>query len=91
MEKSIFKFRLEIVDDQSIEMREEADILSVGLQRGILNVWAMVDPSADMELRHFVIFGTGNPAFDENINFLETVHDYSNGLVWHVFEHYKIK
>lgn len=85
--ETIWKFELEVTDEQSIEMPYGAEILSVQWQRDKLCVWAMVSPTTlSKSNRSFVIFGTGHSIPDNlNAQFLGTVQD-NFGLVWHVFE-----
>lgn len=83
----IYKFPLEIVDEQQIRMIPKGcKYLSVQNQHGTICLWVL----GDFEGRTYVgsttirIVGTGNPFPDANeCHYIGTVQD--GGLVWHVF------
>lgn len=84
---TIWKYPLEIMDTQFLELPVGAEILSVQVQNGQLVCWAIFDKlTARIEQRIVYIFGTGNPIRDNDVKgklFLGTVQ---MGLfVWHVF------
>ncbi len=84
MEK-IYKYVLEITDEQVITMPAPLKILSAQIQDDQLCLWALVTPNAPMENLPVAIVGTGHP-FDyiwEKWEYLNTVQD--GPLVWHVF------
>ena len=87
-QKTVYKFTLEFTDVQDIKMQKGAKILSVGVQRGIVCIWALVEPNAQKENRRFAIVGTGcemtlNQYFGK---FIGTVLTEGDALVWHIFE-----
>ncbi len=85
MPKTIWKFVLEVTDEQEINMPVCAKVIHVGVQGGLdLCIWAIVDPTADLAPRRFLIFGTGNPMPVRPGNYLGTAH--VGQFVWHVFE-----
>jgi hypothetical protein len=57
--KKIYKYRLENLSSQEIEMPVEAEILSVQTQNDIPCIWALIDPRAALEKVTFEIIGTG--------------------------------
>lgn len=85
--KVIYKYPLKIVEEQTIELPRNSQILKVDTQKGALQLWTKVDPdekrSADVKI---VIYGTGR-AFQDNDNlfYLSTVRMHQDMLVWHVF------
>lgn len=85
--KTIYKYPLELVDYQTVEMPVGSKILSVADQGGVLCLWAHVTASNPSAKRMFEIAGTGKP-FPPNDGavrvFLGTV--VMNPFVWHVFE-----
>jgi hypothetical protein len=86
MSRTIYKYTLEIVDNQSIEVPTGAEFLTVQIQHGKLCVWAIVDPSRRTEFEHFFIVGTGHPIPSlETLQHLGTVQLAGGSLVWHVF------
>lgn len=64
-----------------------AEVLDVQLQRGEPQMWALVDPNAPKERRHFIIAATGQhipEAIEEKVDYLAT---WQQGIyVWHIFE-----
>jgi len=87
IDKTIWKYPLEIEDEQEITMPEGASILSVADQGGRLCMWVLVNPNARGRKHIIRIYGTGHPC-PNNIEFLEhlgTVVMSSGNLVWHVF------
>lgn len=80
----IWKYKLEIVDLQAINMPVGASVLSVHRQGPDLCMWAMVDTSEPMQGRQFEVIGTGNPINPAQRLFVGTV--VVGSLVWHVFE-----
>lgn len=74
----------------STEMPFGAEVLSLDWQHGDLCMWALVDPDAVKEQRHFVIVGTGHwVAPGEGLsseNFVGTIQYLGGDLIFHVFE-----
>jgi len=83
---TIWKYELEITDEQVIEIPRLSTILSVANQGGKLCLWVEVDPSQRTVARHFLIVGTGHPiTVDANLRrFIGSV--LIGPFVWHVFE-----
>lgn len=89
MTKTIWKFELDITDSQHVQMPKGAEVLAVQVQRDRPCIWAMVDPAAATEIRHFETFGTGHDIFcDMGIerNYVGTYQVQGGSLVFHVFE-----
>lgn len=84
---AVYKYALELTDMQSIYLSKGAKILHVDEQHGLLQLWAIVDPGGEPELRTIFLAGTGveipNPRELEHIN---TFLMMSGELVWHAFE-----
>ena len=86
MTKRIFKYGIIIRDEFSISMPIGAEILSVKVQHGIPQLWAIVDDhQADKESRTFKVYGTGHVA-PESGTFIDTFLMCDDDLVWHLFE-----
>lgn len=82
---TIFKFCLEVTDEQTISMPKGARILSVAEQRDELCLWSLVDETRPTEERTIYVVGTGNPAKHvDTAIFIGTVQISS--FVWHIFE-----
>lgn len=85
MKHTIWKYVLQ--PEISIEMPKGAQVLSVREQGDDICLWALVDPSAEMETRSFVGFGTGHVIPNaEALRFVDTAHLNQGRLVFHVFE-----
>lgn len=88
MHNTIFKYELNLVDKQIVNLPDGAKIISAQNQRDKVCIWAMVDGKAIDKPRTMAIVGTGNPLPkinpDQKFEHIDTVQVY--GLVWHVFE-----
>ena len=82
--QKIFKYELNGVDRQVVEMPAGAIVLSVANHRGNICLWAKVDTERPYSRRVFDIIGTGNPIADASRQFLGSV--VIDPFVWHVFE-----
>jgi hypothetical protein len=83
----IWKFPLNVEDAQTINMPLNAEILHVAAQTNTPNLWALVDENADLEPRHFVTFGTGEPMPENGYgSYVGTYQLHDGALVFHVFE-----
>lgn len=87
---TIWKFMLPFASEPIIQMPAEAAVLHAGMQGGHICLWAMVNQSADVEPRRFLIVGTGGELPTEGMwSYVGTVqqggHDEPQ-LVWHIFE-----
>lgn len=89
MKKTIWKFTLEVKDIQTLDMPKGAEILTVQFQETHGQLWALVDPEAEIEERDIEIFGTGNPIHCDmglTRQYIGTYQMHGGNLVWHVFE-----
>lgn len=85
--KTIYKFQLEIIDEQIIEVPNNTKFLSAQYQNGVLCLWGIVATEMPKQKTVITIIGTGNQFdYDEN------KHDYiatvqQPPFVWHIFSH----
>jgi hypothetical protein len=88
MSKAIWKFTLEFISNQTIELPAQAKILSVQRQKGDLQLWAIVDTNYRhyLEERHIAIYCTGHVLPDDCGIYLSTFQVSEGDLVFHVFE-----
>lgn len=83
----IYKYRLEIIDQQFIEIPTGARILHVGIDpAGQLCLWALVNETAVENTMHqILIYGTGQ----HTSNYCQTMRHLGSvtmgQFVWHVF------
>lgn len=94
--KAIYKYPLELKDEQTIALPKGAHILSVQWIRGSICIYALVDLDAkECEARQFVIISTDQPIASDTTpvvhNFLGTIHNDNQWLVFHVFEKHIIE
>lgn len=85
-EERVFKYELDIIGLQHVDLPLNADILHFGEQNGKLCMWAKVNTlEVSKETHHIRIFGTGHPMhYQHNLEHLQTVQ-MADGLVWHIF------
>lgn len=77
MSKTVFKYTLRPASGV-IQMPKGAQVLSVHVQNGDPHLWALVDPSAEVETREFQIVGTGHPIEGDPGRFIGTVHRHGS-------------
>ena len=86
--KKIFKYPIEIVDEQVLVLPLGARVLSAIAQGDDLVVYALVEPTVEfkknVEIR---IVGTGHDVtFDlQKFKFLNSISTWGGRLIWHVF------
>lgn len=84
---TIYKYPLEIKDRQHVKLPAHAQILSVQVQHGNLQLWAIVDEDfVQQKMRCIEIIATGGKVSDEPRKYIGTVQQMNGALVWHVFE-----
>ena len=81
----IYKYSFEVTDRLILELPEGARILDVQAQFDKPVLWAMVDPEALLEKRHFCLVGTGHPA-PEGCIYIGTFQIFDDRFVGHLFE-----
>ena len=83
--RTIWKFELDIVDSQDLELPAHWQVMSMGTQEGNAHilVWLLVDPEAPKQTFRFRCFGTGHP-FEGASRHIGTVQ--VGAMVWHYFE-----
>lgn len=87
MDRTIFKYGLDLADTQVIRMPRGAKVLSVQMQFGNPALWVEVDPSAEVEDRVVIIHGTGHQLATKATaeSFVGTIQLDDGRLVFHVF------
>lgn len=89
--KTIWKFEIDIIDKFTLEMPNGAEIMTIQTQFEKPCIWAIVEPSNELEKRHFEIKGTGHPFQEDAENnrsrtYIGTFQLASGQLVFHLFE-----
>ena len=84
---NIWKYQLEVVPQQTLEMPFSSKILTVQVQQEIPCIWALVNPGLYLVEREIRIVGTGHELdFTALAKYLGTFQELNGSLVWHVFE-----
>lgn len=83
--KKIWKYSM-AGPDCKFTMPKGAEILTVQIQYGIPQIWALVNPDADLEVRHLVFYGTGHGCPDNPGKYIGTFQINAGSLIFHVFE-----
>lgn len=87
MERRIYKYDIEIKDEQFISLPKFAEILTAQVQGSSIVLWAIVYPNNTVEKRVIEIYGTGHPFPSAGMGerkYISTVK--KDELVWHIFE-----
>jgi hypothetical protein len=80
--KTIYKYPIEITDEQLVTAPAGWQPLSVQMQRNTPCIWALVDPEAPPVQQKVFVNGTGHPV-ERDAPFLGTIQ--VGPLVFHVF------
>lgn len=84
---TVYKYPLELKDEQTLTLPRGAKILCTKCVRGQLCLYALVDPAVEAEARKFAIVGTGYSLPDsDSAEYIDTVFYRTEQLVFHIFE-----
>jgi len=84
---TIFKYPLEKSDTNYIQLHKGSRVLAFQDQGFTLCMWVYCDPSLEMELRRFRIYGTGwqmESLEQQPMRYIGTAQQ--GPMVWHLFE-----
>ena len=84
--KRVYKYEVPINDRCAIMMPVGARLLHLAEQDGAPCLWALVDPVAPVEARHFRLAGTGHDVDCHILAYVGTVLLRGGALVFHLFE-----
>lgn len=85
--KTVYKYDLKGIREQSILMPLDAEVLCVQMQNNEPKIWALVDSENPNELVNFFIFGTGHEIkIKENLKYIGTFQTQNKIFVFHVFK-----
>lgn len=83
--RTIYKYPLQIADEQTIPLAYGAKILCVQSQNDRLCIWVDCESTNSPASRTIEIFGTGHPMSQQfNRCYIGTVQQ--GAFVWHVYE-----
>lgn len=81
----VYKYPMEMMGDQMIEMPKGAAVLCVQAQHGLPQLWAEVDPNAPMIKRRFAVYGTGHTMPGTFPSYVGTFQMSGGDYVFHVY------
>lgn len=83
----IWKYPLQVTDEQLLELPEGAELLCVQVQNGIPCLWARVNPSVPVKRKYLIrTLGTGREHQKyPHERYLSTYQLLDGRLVYHVF------
>lgn len=85
MKTTVWKYILEVTDEQWLELPRGYRFLSVDVQNGVPCLWVQVDSEAVKDSILVVTVGTGEPMRKDDMKFLGTYQLYNGSFVGHVF------
>jgi len=83
--KKVYKYTIDRTYN-IIDMPKGAQLLDVQVQNGYPQLWALVDPDAEMEERYLTIVGTGHDIGLGNMEYVGTYQIDGGIFIFHVFE-----
>lgn len=85
--QTIWKYPLELTDEQKISMPSRSTFLCTQMQGDTVTLWAQADPNSQTISRKIFIVGTGNPVPASADLYIGTVQlrGQYEGLVFHVY------
>lgn len=85
--KIIYKYPIEVTDEQALTLPVNAQILSVQTQGNTPCIWAMIDTAETRTEQIAVrVYGTGHPIADsERLTYIGTFQMHGGRLVFHAF------
>lgn len=85
--KTVWKWNLEIDDEQEIEAPDNAQILCVQMQNGAPCLWMLVDPNVSTRKYGVRTKGTGHPIDTDGVYWIYagSYQMYDGQIVFHVF------
>jgi len=89
MQKIIYKYTIAMDDIFVINLPEQAEILTVQVQHGTPQLWALIDPTKQKKEHVFRLAGTGHPIVyngDEQYNYINSFQLHNGNLIFHLFE-----
>ena len=86
MQKTIWKFPLDIDDSQEIEMPSDYQILAAQVQAGSPQLWVLVDPDTPPSKVTIEIVGTGHRILDKKRKYIGSFQLLAGALVYHCFQ-----
>jgi hypothetical protein len=83
---TVWKYNIAIDDYQQFAMPSGAQPLCVQMQGSFAQLWALVDPDAQVETRYFRLAGTGHQIDDTNPRYIGSFQMNNGVFIFHLFE-----
>jgi hypothetical protein len=87
--QTIWKYKLETIDEQILNIPEFSQFLCLQVQDEIPCLWFGVHPKNKMKPYKIFTFGTGQPMEENHGLYFGTYQLYLGKLVFHVFGRYE--
>jgi len=89
MPLEVWKYPIDMKDFHLIDMPLGAQILCFQFQKEVPTIWALVNPSKDIEkvARRFRFAGTGHTIDETGLQYIGTIQMLNGNLVYHLFEY----
>lgn len=81
---TIYKYRIQLIEQQFISIPKDAKILTFQYQDGEPTIWAEVDTANIPDRVRLFIIGTGHTMPHLDLSYIGTAQN--NGLVWHLYK-----
>ena len=81
---TVYKYDLELKEEQVLSLPADAEILSIQEQGGNLCAWVSVDTEKPERDKTIIISGTGNAIYYKDLRHITTLQ--MGSMVWHFFE-----
>lgn len=85
MSAMVWKYRVKVTDEFTIDMPEGAQVLGVQMQHDHPYIWALVDPQRPLAPRTFALFGTGHGFDPCGLAYVGTFQMHGGAFVFHLF------
>lgn len=82
---TIYKYPLVVEDEQSIQLPDDAKILTIQIQNGQPFLWVLLDNQLPSNPRKILIRGTGHDSHGVG-KYISTFQMHGGSLVFHAFE-----
>lgn len=86
IKSAVWKWTIPDIGPFTLDMPFGAQVLTVQMQHGAATLWALVEPGASEDKRHFLIVGTGHSFDASGLRYVGTFQVAHGALVWHLWE-----
>jgi len=83
--RTIYKYPLQVIDEQAIKIHGGSKILTVQVQAGIPCLWVEVETTNTMSSRRIFVHGTGHTVHEDAEDYIGSFQLMNGSLVFHVY------